>query len=253
MSGAGGKGEDDDASASSSAPDFLKEMAAAPERTLPSPKAGGRDEPTRLGHFTVLGRLGEGGMGVVYRARDEKLGRIVALKLLPPGFEADDARRQRFMREARVAAAVTHPNLTTVHEVGESEGRVFIAMEMVEGKALRAVLQGQPLSAGKVLDLALQIAAGVARAHAAGIVHRDLKPENIMVSEDGHVKVLDFGLAKRPAGDELLVTGTGEGMLLGTPAYMPPEQARGQPVTAATDVFALGVLFYEMLTGQRPF
>jgi serine/threonine-protein kinase len=253
VSGAGGKGDDDDASASSSAPDFLKDLAASPERTLPSPEAGARDEPTKLGHFTVLDRLGEGGMGVVYRARDEKLGRIVALKLLPPGFEADDARRQRFLREARVAAAVTHPNLTTVYEVGESGGRVFIAMEMVEGKALRAVLDGHPLPAGTVLDLALQITAGIGRAHAAGIVHRDLKPENIMVSEDGHVKVLDFGLAKRPAGDEMLLTGTGEGMLLGTPAYMPPEQARGQSVTAATDVFALGVLFYEMLTGQRPF
>jgi len=247
----GDKNHRDEVPGSSTADSLLKGVAAAPERTLPSPRAAGGDAD-RFAHFTVLGRLGEGGMGIVYRARDEKLGRAVALKVLPPEFEADETKRGRFLREARVAAAVTHPNLATVYEIGESEGRIFIAMELVEGRPLRALLGERSLPVGTVLHLMTQTAAGVAKAHAAGIVHRDLKPENILVSDDGHVKVLDFGLAKRP-GDVMLVTGTGEGMLLGTPAYMPPEQAHGQPVTAASDVFSLGVLLHEMLTSQRPF
>jgi serine/threonine-protein kinase len=221
-----------------------------PNRTVTS--AGVVADAQRFAQFTVLGRLGQGGMGIVYRAKDERLERVVALKVLPAEFEADETKRQRFLREARVAAAVTHPNLTTVHEVGEADGRIFIAMELVEGRTLRALLSEGPLTVAKALDVMMQVATGVARAHAAGIVHRDLKPENILVGSDGHVKVLDFGLAKRP-DDALLVTGTGEGMLMGTPAYMPPEQARGQAVTAAADVFSLGVVLHEMLTSRRPF
>jgi serine/threonine-protein kinase len=252
VTGSGDKDDRDEVPASSTADDLLKGVAAAPERTMPSPQGAGGGDAERFAHFTVLGRLGEGGMGIVYRARDEKLGRMVALKVLPPEFEADETKRQRLLREARVAAAVTHPNLTTIHEIGESEGRIFIAMELVEGRPLRDLMAERSLPVGTVLYLMTQTAAGVAKAHAAGIVHRDLKPENILVGDDNHVKVLDFGLAKRPA-DALLVTGTGEGMLLGTPAYMAPEQAHGKPVTAATDVFALGVLLHEMLTSQRPF
>jgi serine/threonine-protein kinase len=254
VTGPGDKDNRDDVPASSATDSLLKGVAAAPERTMPSPRGAGAGagDAERFAHFTVLGRLGEGGMGIVYRARDEKLGRVVALKVLPPEFEADEGKRQRLLREARVAAAVTHPNLTTIHEIGESEGRIFIAMELVEGRPLRDLLGDRSMPVGTLLHLMTQIAAGVAKAHAAGIVHRDLKPENILVGDDNHAKVLDFGLAKRPA-DALLVTGTGEGMLMGTPAYMAPEQAHGKPVTAATDVFALGVLLHEMLTSQRPF
>ena len=243
---------DGDAPSSGAEDTFLRAVAAAPVRTMPSVLRHGEGEPERIGHFAVLARIGQGGMGIVYQARDENLGRVVALKVLPPGFESDPTKRMRFMREARSAAAVTHPNIATIYEVGESEGHIFIAMELVEGRTLRELLSDRPLEVPTVLRLFGQIAAGVAKAHAAAIVHRDLKPDNVVVGNDDIVKVLDFGLAKSVDTDAL-VTRSGEELMLGTPAYMPPEQARGQQVTPASDVFALGVMLYEMLTARRPF
>jgi serine/threonine protein kinase len=215
-----------------------------------------------LAHFHIVEKIGEGGMGIVYRATDEKLLRTVALKVLPEALAADEQRRRRLLQEARAAAAVTHPNIASVHEVGESAGRIFIAMEYVDGEALRSRL-GVPLDVASALQIALQIARGLAKAHRAQVVHRDLKPDNVMISEDGHVKLLDFGLAKlgeerlqAPAAlaqQDTLPEVTQHGHLVGTPAYMSPEQARGQSVDARTDVYALGVVLYEMLTGNRPF
>jgi eukaryotic-like serine/threonine-protein kinase len=215
-----------------------------------------------LAHFRVEAELGEGGMGVVYRATDEKLRRQVALKVLPESFAKDEDRRLRFLREARSAAAVMHTNIAAVFEVGEAEGHVFIAMELVEGDTLRARMK-EGLSIGESLRIAQQIAQGVARAHERGIVHRDLKPENVMLGSRGEVKILDFGLAKlreeRAATESAIEEAetetnlTREGRLLGTPGYMSPEQVRGQDVDARTDVFALGVVLYEMVTGARPF
>jgi serine/threonine-protein kinase len=239
---------------SDEADSFLKEVAHAPTVTLPSVQRGSDGEdPEKLAHFTVLGRIGAGGMGIVYRAKDEKLGRIVALKVLPREFEADEVRRKRFMREARAAAALTHPNIVTVYEIGESLGRVFIAMELVDGRRLRALMNRGPMPVAEALRLMLEIVAGVAKAHAAGVVHRDLKPENTLVTPDSHVKLLDFGLAKQLSAEELVVTRTGEGTILGTPGYMSPEQMQGRPATPAADVFALGVILYELLTERRPF
>jgi predicted Ser/Thr protein kinase len=219
-----------------------------------------------LKHYEVEERLGQGGMGVVYRARDTRLNRPVALKLLPPEFTEDADRRQRFLREARAACAVNHPAIAQVYDVDEADGGVFFAMELVEGKTVRALMQGRELDLLGGLEVATQVASGLAKAHEAGIVHRDIKPENIMVTPDGHAKLLDFGLAKllepesgakAASGDELshmeTVARTQAGMVMGTLRYMSPEQARGQSVDHRSDVFSLGVVLYEMVTGQLPF
>jgi eukaryotic-like serine/threonine-protein kinase len=215
-----------------------------------------------LAHFRIVAKLGEGGMGIVYKATDEKLRRSVALKVLPDSFAQDEDRRRRFLREARSAAAVTHANIATVHEVGEADGHVFIAMELVEGETLRARLE-KGLSVAESVRVAKEIARGVARAHEKGIVHRDLKPENVMITSHDEVKILDFGLAKLREEQAATASAleeqdtatqlTREGKLLGTPGYMSPEQARGQEVDARTDVFAFGVVLYEMVTAERPF
>jgi len=215
-----------------------------------------------LAHFHVEEELGGGGMGIVYRATDEKLRRHVALKVLRESFSKDEERRRRFLREARSAAAVTHANIATVYEVGETEGQIFIAIELVEGETLRARID-RGLSVAEGVRIAREIARGLARAHEKGIVHRDLKPENVMITRHGEVKILDFGLAKlrEPAAtsDSAVADAqtasnlTGEGRLLGTPAYMSPEQARGLAVDARTDVFSFGVVLYEMVSGCRPF
>jgi serine/threonine-protein kinase len=202
-----------------------------------------------ISHFLVLEPLGAGGMGVVYRAEDTRLGRVVALKFLPPEPSSDAAARARFLREARSVAALDHPNLCTLHEVGETEdGRLFLAMALYPGETLKARLdRNGALPVRAALDVARQVAQGLKCAHAAGIVHRDLKPGNIMLLPDGVVKILDFGLAK--ARDESLST---TGALLGTVAYMAPEQIRGK-ADARADLWALGVVLYEMLTGRKPF
>jgi len=215
----------------------------------------------RLGPYQVVAPIGAGGMGEVFRARDTRLGREVAIKVLPGGVAADPERRARFEQEARSASALNHPNIVTLLDIGDADGQSFMAMELVEGRTLREVLSGGALATRKTLDLAAQIADGLAKAHAAGIVHRDLKPENVMVSKDGFVKILDFGLAKltAPFSDsqsELQTAAapdTGAGVVLGTVGYMSPEQASGRPVDFRTDQFALGTILYEMATGKRPF
>jgi predicted Ser/Thr protein kinase len=214
-----------------------------------------------LGRFRVLSLLGRGGMGVVYCAEDDALRRRVALKVLPSALVGDGERRARFLREARAAAATTHPTIATVYDVGEDGGRVFVAMELVAGKTLRELLQGAPLPIAEVARVGAEIARGLAKAHAAGVIHRDLKPENVMVSAEGQVKILDFGLAKLDEGVGPIAVdapteapfATEEGRILGTPSYMSPEQIQGGAVDERTDQFSLGVVLYELASGRRPF
>src|SRR5512143_2981518 len=201
-------------------------------------------------------------MGEVYRARDAKLGREIAIKVLPSSVAEDRDRRLRFEQEARSASALNHPNILTIYDIGEADGTVYIAMELVEGRTLRElVASGEPLPTRRLLDVAVQVAEGLAKAHSAGIVHRDLKPENLMVSKDGYVKILDFGLAKLTEPDSqdgsalpTAVAGpTQPGTVMGTSGYMSPEQASGQPVDFRSDQFTLGAILYEMATGSRAF
>jgi tetratricopeptide (TPR) repeat protein len=220
---------------------------------------------TTLGHFRITDRIGEGGMGVVYRATDLRLGREVALKVLPSELVADEERRARFIREARTAAAVGHPNIVTVYEVDEEEGVIFIAMELLEGTTLDRHLEEGALPSEKALRFAIQAVEGLARAHASRIVHRDLKPSNILIGPDERVKLLDFGLARlsdeksgetdpdRSLMPTISAEVTREGKVLGTVAYMSPEQARGLALDSRSDVFSLGVVLYEMVTGVKPF
>ena len=222
----------------------------------------------RIGHYEIISLLGKGGMGEVYLAQDTKLGRKVALKVLPRDLISNDERLHRFGQEARSASALNHPNIITIHEIGVDGDTHFIATELIEGQTLRGKLQTTRLEIEEVLGIALQIATALDDAHRSGIVHRDIKPENIMVRKDGLVKVLDFGLAKLsgpptlasgfvgPAAPEALthdLIKTIPGMVMGTVAYMSPEQARGQEVDGRTDIFSLGVVLYEMLVGGSPF
>ena len=216
----------------------------------------------KVSHYEILAEIGEGGMGEVYLAKDTKLGRRVALKLLPAYFTSDEKRLRRFEQEARAASVLSHPNVCVIHEVGETEdGRPFITLEHVEGVTLRQRLAASALSPGEALDIAIQVADALVAAHEAGIVHRDIKPENLMIRRDGYVKVLDFGLAKlteKSGGFDsltattLLRTST-PGLVMGTVAYMSPEQARGVSVDARTDIWSLGVVLYEMISGHAPF
>jgi eukaryotic-like serine/threonine-protein kinase len=214
-----------------------------------------------INQYRITSRLGTGGMGEVFLAEDTRLGRGVALKFLPAVFTQDHKHLRRFEQEARAVAALSHPNVCTIHEVIEtSAGRHCIVMEYVDGETLRQRIDEGPMNAADAVDLAIQAASALVAAHAAGVVHRDIKPENIMVRADGYVKVLDFGLAKltepeRPLDREAAtkMLHTSPGMVMGTFAYMSPEQARGLPVDARTDVWSLGVVLYEMLSGQRPF
>jgi len=218
--------------------------------------------PQRLSHFQLLDELGAGGMGVVYRARDLKLNRLVAVKVLPPAAQGDGERR-RFLAEAQSASCINHPAVVTIHEVDSDGGVDFIAMELVEGRSLAAELAHGALPVERVLRLAVAIADGLASAHPFGLVHRDLKPGNLMIGPGDRIKILDFGLAKRvEASGEVIADAptallpeslTATGLLVGTPAYMSPEQARGEAVDARSDLFAFGCVLYEMLTGRRAF
>ncbi len=216
-----------------------------------------------MGPYEILAPLGAGGMGEVYRARDTRLGREVALKVLPAEFSENPERRQRFEQEARAASALNHPNIVVVHDVGSEAGVLYQVSELVAGESLRAPLRRGPMRARRAIELAVQIAEGMAAAHAAGIVHRDLKPENLMVTPEGRVKILDFGLAKQapsrtgaPSASEATATalgGTQPGAVLGTPGYMSPEQVRGEPADARSDIFSFGAVLYEMVAGRHAF
>jgi serine/threonine-protein kinase len=213
----------------------------------------------KLGHYLVEERLGTGGMGEVYTAEDTKLGRKVALKVLPQAVSGDAERRSRFEREAKAVAALNHPNIVTIHAVEEQDGVLFLVMERVDGENLRALLERGPLAPEKVVLIGSQMCEGLARAHHSRILHRDLKPDNVMVTEELRVKLLDFGLAKLllpPEADSEALTmarETSPGVTLGTAGYMAPEQALGKPVDARADLFALGIVLYEMATGKSPF
>jgi serine/threonine protein kinase/Tol biopolymer transport system component len=254
--------------------DLLRKVARAPSvdpasvdtPLVPQESLAGK----QLAHFRVEERIGAGGMGVIYRAVDERLRRPVALKVLPPRHAADRERNARLWREAQSAAAVNHPNIASIYELGEADGMAFIAMEYVAGKSLRSYMRGRPLLIGEAVHFARQIAQGLARAHEAGIIHRDLKPDNVMVAPDRTAKILDFGLAKLSSGQDepggsapAIPTGeavaggsapaTREGVILGTPTYMSPEQEEGAPsIDVRTDIYSFGILLFEMLTGSPP-
>ena len=218
---------------------------------------------TKLGPYEVESPVGAGGMGEVYRARDTRLGRDVALKILPASFACDATRLQRFEQEARAVAALNHPSILAVFDIGQYNALPFLVSELLEGENLRTVLEHGALSQRKAVEYGVQIAQGLAAAHEKGIVHRDLKPDNIFVTRDGRIKILDFGLAKlvqsspEEADGATLATlhtaATGAGIVLGTPGYMAPEQVRGHAADPRTDIFAFGAVLYEMLSGVRAF
>src|SRR5256884_3403466 len=211
-----------------------------------------------FGPYEILSQLGAGGVGDVYLAQDSRLGRKVALKLLPSHFTSDADRLRRFQQEARAASALNHPNILTIHEIGEIDSHPFIATEFIDGQTLREHTAKALIKLEEALDVAVQVASALSAAHAAGIVHRDIKPENIMIRHDGFVKVLDFGLVKlteKGATDSEASTlvNTDAGVVMGTARYMSPEQARGKKVDARTDIWSLGVVLYELVAGRLPF
>ena len=216
---------------------------------------------SKLGPYEILGQIGAGGMGEVYRAKDPRLGREVAIKVLPASFSQDADRLRRFEQEAKAAGVLNHPNITAVYDIGTADDAPYVVQELLEGETLRSVLAGGKLSPRKTIDYSLQIAHGLAAAHGKGIVHRDLKPENLFVTSDGRVKILDFGLAKLTHQEEgsqatnlpTATAGTEPGVVLGTLGYMSPEQVRGKQADARSDIFSFGAILYEMLSGKRAF
>lgn len=229
--------------------------------------AGGRGKLAigqQIAHYTIMALLGVGGMGEVYLARDMKLGRKVALKLLPAQFTTEAERVRRFEREARAASSLNHPNILTIYEIGETDGTYYIATEFVEGRTLRQHMESARIAFTEVLKVAVQLASALSAAHRAGVIHRDIKPENIMLRPDGYVKILDFGLAKLtenhagwqtvgPVAKTSALGKTDPGMVMGTAHYMSPEQTRGEPLDARSDIFSLGVVLYHAATGRPPF
>jgi hypothetical protein len=215
---------------------------------------------TKLGPYEIISPVGAGGMGEVYRARDTRLGRDVAIKVLPEALANDADRLRRFEQEARTIAALNHPNILGIHDIGTHDGAPFLVSEFLEGQTLREKLVSGPLLVRRAIEYALGIAEGLAAAHERGVVHRDLKPENVFVTRDGRIKVLDFGLAKLVRPEEnheialtLTIPETLPGLVMGTVGYMSPEQVRGEPCGARSDIFSFGTVFYEMLTGKRAF
>src|SRR5271170_518112 len=209
---------------------------------------------SKLGPYEIQCPLGAGGMGEVYRAKDTRLGRDVALKVLPESFAREPDRLRRFEQEARAVAALNHPNILAIHDIGQDHGSPFLVSELLEGETLRGVLDRGAMPQRKTIEYGVQIAHGLAAAHEKGIVHRDLKPENVFVTKDGRIKILDFGLAKLAqtvGSDDATMTSpnTAIGVVMGTASYMAPEQVRGEGADARTDIFAFGAVLYEMLSG----
>src|SRR5439155_1946566 len=219
------------------------------------------DTGTRLGRYEIRSKIGEGGMGEVYRARDTQLGRDVAVKVLPPTYSVDEHRLSRFEQEASAASALNHPNILIVHDIGSHDGSPYVVSELLEGETLRKRISGAALAQRRAIGYALEIANGLAAAHEKGIVHRDLKPDNIFITKDGRVKILDFGIAKLTQAEGTRSqtdiptrrVDTGPGVVLGTVGYMSPEQVRGQAVDHRSDIFSFGAILYEMLSGRRAF
>ena len=210
----------------------------------------------QVSHYRILGKLGGGGMGVVYEAEDLKLGRHVALKFIPENLAGDPKSLERFTREARAASQLNHPNICTIHGIEDNNGHPFIVMEKLEGESLKAHIAGNPMKLEEVLDVGVQVADALLASHAKGIVHRDIKPANIFLTPTGQVKVLDFGLAKlvqNPGAEDADQSLTAVGIIPGTAVYMSPEQARSETVDARSDLFSFGVVLYEMSTGKKPF
>ncbi len=213
---------------------------------------------TKLGPYEILGPLGSGGMGEVYRARDSRLDRSVAIKVLPAEFSASSNQLQRFEQEARAASALNHPNIVTIYELGQEGSGHYMAMELIEGDTLRVLLASGSLPMRKAIEIGAQIAAGLTKAHEVGITHRDLKPENLIVSHDGFVKIIDFGLANlsspdQDGSDRNTTSLTPAGAILGTVAYMSPEQVDGRRIDFRSDQFSFGLVLYEMVTGRSAF